>query len=36
MDILCDAETAACDQFVRYFEALNEPIYQFIEQPQKP
>ena len=36
MDILCDAETAACDQFVRYFEALNEPIYQFIEQQQKP
>ena len=36
MDILCDAETAACDQFVSYFEALNEPIYQFIEQQQKP
>jgi hypothetical protein len=31
MDILCDAETAACDQFARYFEALNEPIYQLIE-----
>ena len=36
MNILCDAETAACDQFVRYFEALNEPIYQLIEQQQKP
>lgn len=36
MDILCDAETAACDQFVTYFEALNEPIYQLIEQQQKP
>ena len=36
MDILCEAETAACDQFVRYFEALNEPIYRLIEEQQEP
>ena len=36
MDVLCDAEPAACDQFVRYFEAINEPMYQYIEQQQKP
>lgn len=36
MDVLCEAEPAACDQFVRHFEALNEPIYQFIEQQQEP
>lgn len=35
MDILCEAQTAACEDFVRYFEALNEPIYQLTEQ-QKP
>jgi hypothetical protein len=34
MDVLCEAEAAACAQFVKYFEALNEPIYQFIEQQQ--
>jgi len=31
MDILCEAEPVACDEFVRYFEALNEPIYQLTE-----
>ena len=36
MNVLCDAEPAACDQFVRYFEAINEPMYQYIEQQQKP
>jgi len=36
MDVLCEAEPAVCDQFVRHFEALNEPIYQFIEQQQEP
>jgi hypothetical protein len=36
MDVLCEAEAAACDQFVRYFEALNRPIYQMIEQQQEP
>ena len=32
MDILCEAEAADCDEFVRYFESLNEPIHQFTEQ----
>ena len=36
MDILCEAEPAACDEFVRYFEMVNEPMYQYIEQQQKP
>jgi hypothetical protein len=36
MDVLCEAEMAACDEFVKYFETLNEPIYQMIEQQQKP
>jgi hypothetical protein len=36
MDVLCEAEAAACDQFVMYFEALNKPIYQMIEQQQEP
>ena len=31
MDILCEADTPACDEFVRHFEALNEPIYQMID-----
>jgi hypothetical protein len=32
MDILCEADQAACDQFVRDFEALNEQMRQFIQQ----
>jgi hypothetical protein len=32
MDVLCEAATAACDDFVKYFETLNAPIYQMIEQ----
>jgi hypothetical protein len=36
MDVRCEAQTAACDEFVRYFEALNEPIYQMIEMQQEP
>jgi hypothetical protein len=32
MGILCEAEKAACDEFVRHFESLNEPIYQLIAQ----
>lgn len=31
MDVLCEAEPAACDEFVRYFEAINAPMYQYIE-----
>jgi hypothetical protein len=34
MDVRCEAQTAACDEFVRHFEALNEPIYQMIEMQQ--
>ena len=34
MDILCEAEPAACDEFVRYFETINVPMYQYIEQHQ--
>jgi hypothetical protein len=34
MDVLCEAEQAACDQFERYFGAINEPMYQYIEQYQ--
>ena len=36
MDVLCEAERAACNEFIRYFEALNEPIYQFTEQQPVP
>jgi hypothetical protein len=37
MDVLCEADAAACDEFVRYFEVLNEPINQFIaQQDQEP
>jgi len=36
MDVLCEAEQSACEQFVRYFEAINAPMYQYIEQQQKP
>lgn len=32
MAILCEAEQAACDEFIRHFESLNEPIYQLIDQ----
>lgn len=35
MDILCEADKAACDQLVRDFEALNEQMRQYIEQ-QRP
>lgn len=31
MDVLCEAEAAACDEFVRYFEAINAPMHQYIE-----
>lgn len=34
MDILCEAEPAACDEFVKYFEVINQPMYQYIEQHQ--
>ena len=34
MDVRCEAQTTACDEFVRHFEALNEPIYQMIEMQQ--
>jgi hypothetical protein len=36
MDIRCEAEKAACDQFVREFDALNEQMRQFIEQQNSP
>lgn len=32
MDILCEAKAADCDEFVRYFELMNEPIHQLSEQ----
>lgn len=35
MEVLCEAKLADCDEFVRYFEWLNEPIYQLTAQ-QKP
>jgi hypothetical protein len=34
MDVLCEAEKAACDEFIRYFEAVNAPMYQYIESHQ--
>jgi hypothetical protein len=34
MDVRCEAQTAACDEFVRHFEALNQPIYEMIEMQQ--
>jgi hypothetical protein len=30
MDILCEAAPAACDDFLKYFEAMNAPMYQYI------
>jgi hypothetical protein len=36
MDILCEAEKAACDQFVKDFETLNEQMRQAIEQQKSP
>jgi alkanesulfonate monooxygenase SsuD/methylene tetrahydromethanopterin reductase-like flavin-dependent oxidoreductase (luciferase family) len=36
MNVRCEAEKAACDQFVRDFEALNEQMLQYIEQQKKP
>jgi hypothetical protein len=36
MDVHCEAEKAACDQFVRDFEALNEQMLQYIQQQQSP
>jgi len=36
MDIHCEAGKAACDQFVRDFEGLNEQMLQYIEQQQSP
>jgi hypothetical protein len=36
MDVLCEAEKAACDQFVKDFEALNEQMRQAIEQQNSP
>lgn len=34
MDILCEAAPAACDGFLKYFEAMNAPMYQYIAQHQ--
>jgi hypothetical protein len=34
MDILCEAEKVDCEQFVRDFEAINGPMYQYIEHHQ--
>jgi len=34
MAVRCEAGTAACDEFVKHFEALNEPVYQLIERQQ--
>ena len=34
MDVLCEAERAACDEFIRYFEAINAPMHQYIAQHQ--
>lgn len=34
MDVLCEADKAACDQFVTDFEALNEQMQKAIEQDQ--
>ncbi len=28
LDVLCEAKASDCDEFVRYFESLNEPIHQ--------
>jgi hypothetical protein len=36
MDILCEAAKAACDQFVKDFETLNEQMRQYIEQQKRP
>jgi hypothetical protein len=36
MDILCEAETSACEDFERHFEALNESIYRLTERQQEP
>ena len=36
MNILCEADEAACDQFVRDFETLNEQMRQYIERQQRP
>ena len=36
MNIRCEAEKEACDQFVRDFEALNEQMRQYIEQQKSP
>jgi rubrerythrin len=36
MNILCEAEKTACDQFTNDFEVLNEQMQQFIEQQHSP
>ena len=36
MDVLCEAERDACDQFVKDFEILNEQMRQAIEQQKSP
>ena len=36
MDILCEAETAACEEFKRHFDELNVPIYRLTELQQEP
>ena len=36
MDVLCEAEKASCDQFVKDFEILNEQMRQAIEQQKSP
>jgi hypothetical protein len=28
MDVLCEAKASDCEEFVKYFESLNEPIHQ--------
>ena len=36
MDVLCEAEKTACDQFIKDFQALNEQMRQAIEQQKSP
>jgi len=36
MNVRCEAGKAACDQFVRDFEALNQQMLQAIQQQKKP
>ena len=36
MSILCEGEKAACDQFVKDFEGINEQLRQYMQQPNPP